>query len=65
MFVDISIGTFLMTGEISRHIGKNGQVCRLVHGDLSEYNILHYRDALYVIDVSQSSGHLSANVQGN
>merc|ERR1719313_55811 len=33
------------------------QVCRLVHGDLSEYNILHYRDALYVIDVSQSVEH--------
>merc|ERR1719159_728456 len=33
------------------------QVCKLVHGDLSEYNILHYRDALYVIDVSQSVEH--------
>jgi RIO kinase 1 len=33
------------------------QVCRLVHGDLSEYNILHFRGALYVIDVSQSVEH--------
>jgi RIO kinase 1 len=33
------------------------QVCRLVHGDLSEYNILHFRNALYVIDVSQSVEH--------
>jgi RIO kinase 1 len=29
------------------------QVCRLVHADLSEYNIL-YHEKLYIIDVSQS-----------
>ncbi|KAF8408423.1 hypothetical protein HHK36_007575 [Tetracentron sinense] len=28
--------------------------CKLVHGDLSEYNILHFENHLYIIDVSQS-----------
>ncbi|KAM0299358.1 hypothetical protein HYE67_007795 [Fusarium culmorum] len=30
------------------------QVCRLVHADLSEYNILYHKGKLYIIDVSQS-----------
>ncbi|TDZ58289.1 Serine/threonine-protein kinase RIO1 [Colletotrichum trifolii] len=30
------------------------QVCRLVHADLSEYNILYHDNKLYIIDVSQS-----------
>ncbi|KJZ76381.1 hypothetical protein HIM_04110 [Hirsutella minnesotensis 3608] len=33
---------------------KMYQVCRLVHADLSEYNILCHKDKLYIIDVSQS-----------
>ncbi len=33
------------------------QVCRLVHADLSEYNILYDRQRLYIIDVSQSVEH--------
>ncbi|KAF2077841.1 hypothetical protein CYY_000886 [Polysphondylium violaceum] len=31
--------------------------CRLVHADLSEYNILYYKNSLYIIDVSQSVEH--------
>ncbi|CAR28698.1 hypothetical protein ZYGR_0U00560 [Zygosaccharomyces rouxii] len=30
------------------------QVCRLVHADLSEYNIVVHQNALHIIDVSQS-----------
>ncbi|KAK3117979.1 Serine/threonine-protein kinase rio1 [Teratosphaeriaceae sp. CCFEE 6253] len=33
------------------------QVCRLVHADLSEYNLLYHDGQLYVIDVSQSVEH--------
>lgn len=33
------------------------QVCKLVHADLSEYNILYHDQQLYIIDVSQSVEH--------
>ncbi|KAK3681715.1 atypical/RIO/RIO1 protein kinase [Podospora appendiculata] len=32
-------------------------VCKLVHADLSEYNILYHDKKLYIIDVSQSVEH--------
>ena len=31
--------------------------CKLIHADLSEYNLLYYEDTLYMIDVSQSIEH--------
>jgi len=33
------------------------QVCKLVHADLSEYNVLYHLKKLYIIDVSQSVEH--------
>src|SRR5258708_38495994 len=33
------------------------QQCRLVHADLSEYNVLYHDSKLYIIDVSQSVEH--------
>ncbi|KAI0209867.1 Serine/threonine-protein kinase RIO1 [Lamellibrachia satsuma] len=33
------------------------QVCKLVHADLSEYNMLYHEGKLYLIDVSQSVEH--------
>jgi RIO kinase 1 len=33
------------------------QKCRLVHADLSEYNVLYHEDKLWLIDVSQSVDH--------
>uniref|UniRef100_A0A7S4I1Y1 Serine/threonine-protein kinase RIO1 n=1 Tax=Vannella robusta TaxID=1487602 RepID=A0A7S4I1Y1_9EUKA len=33
------------------------QKCKLVHADLSEYNILYYKGHLYIIDVSQAVEH--------
>lgn len=33
------------------------QLCRLVHADLSEYNVLYHEKKLWIIDVSQSVEH--------
>ncbi|KAG0565101.1 hypothetical protein M758_8G159700 [Ceratodon purpureus] len=40
--------------EIVLIMRKLYQVCKLVHGDLSEYNILYHEGHLWIIDVSQS-----------
>lgn len=39
------------------HIRNMYQKCKLVHADLSEYNILVHNGQLYIIDVSQSVEH--------
>lgn len=33
------------------------QECKLIHADLSEYNMLYFEKQIYVIDVSQSVQH--------
>ncbi len=50
---------YVQTVILMRHMFQR---CRLVHGDLSEYNLLWHDDQVYVIDVSQSveSDHPSA-----
>mmetsp|Transcript_3057 Transcript_3057/g.4459 ORF Transcript_3057/g.4459 Transcript_3057/m.4459 type:complete len:594 (+) Transcript_3057:112-1893(+) len=50
---------YVQTVILMRHMFQR---CRLVHGDLSEYNLLWHDNQVYVIDVSQSveSDHPSA-----
>ena len=43
--------------ELLGYMRKMYQVCRLVHADLSEYNLLYHDGKLHVIDVSQSVEH--------
>ncbi|EER39431.1 serine/threonine protein kinase RIO1 [Histoplasma capsulatum var. duboisii H88] len=43
--------------ELLGHMRTMYQECRLVHADLSEYNILYHENKLYIIDVSQSVEH--------
>ncbi|GAM85897.1 hypothetical protein ANO11243_039070 [Dothideomycetidae sp. 11243] len=39
------------------YVRKMYQICRLVHADLSEYNLLYHERKLWMIDVSQSVEH--------
>ncbi|KAK2740945.1 protein kinase rio1 [Myotisia sp. PD_48] len=43
--------------ELIGHMRTMYQDCRLVHADLSEYNVLYHKHKLYIIDVSQSVEH--------
>ena len=43
---------------------KMYQDCELIHGDLSEYNLLWLNDQVYVIDVSQSMFNSHPNANG-
>ncbi|KAH9080678.1 RIO1-domain-containing protein [Lactarius deliciosus] len=53
---DQSIYASLYT-ELIFNIRKLFHQCKLVHADLSEYNILYHDNHLYIIDVSQSVEH--------
>ncbi|KAJ3117588.1 Serine/threonine-protein kinase RIO1 [Physocladia obscura] len=43
--------------HLVKQIWKMYHKCKLVHADLSEYNILYHNKTLYIIDVSQSVEH--------
>jgi RIO kinase 1 len=43
--------------QVVRNMRKMYQECRLVHADLSEYNLLWHSHTVYFIDVSQSVEH--------
>ncbi|KAG2189824.1 hypothetical protein INT46_006024 [Mucor plumbeus] len=43
--------------QLVKNVRTMYQVCKLVHADLSEYNILYHSKKLYIIDVSQSVEH--------
>ena len=43
--------------QLLRYMRIMYQTCRLVHADLSEYNILYHENKLWIIDVSQSVEH--------
>jgi len=43
--------------ELLGYMRQMYQTCRLVHADLSEYNILYHKQKLYIIDVGQSVEH--------
>jgi RIO kinase 1 len=47
------LGVYL---DVIRSMRRMYQTCRLVHGDLSEYNMLLHNERVYIIDVSQSVG---------
>ena len=40
--------------DVLKIMRKMYQEWKMVHGDLSEYNLLYFNDLVYVIDVSQS-----------
>ncbi len=40
--------------DLALLVRKMYHVCRLVHGDLSEFNLLYHEGRAYIIDVSQA-----------
>ena len=57
---DVSLPTESTTPlyiELVMTVRRMFHVCKLVHADLSEYNILYHEEHLWIIDVSQSVEH--------
>ncbi|KAL8795320.1 MAG: hypothetical protein Q9195_002190 [Heterodermia aff. obscurata] len=54
---DVDARWKLLYVQLLGYMRKLYQTCRLVHGDLSEYNLLFHDDKLWIIDVSQSVEH--------
>ena len=46
--------------QVVRYLRTMYHTCRLVHADLSEYNLLYHQGKLFVIDVSQERGTRSS-----
>jgi len=53
---DVSVFDGLYT-DLLTYMRLMYHICRLVHADLSEYNLLYHKSKLYIIDVSQSVEH--------
>jgi RIO kinase 1 len=51
------IEIFNAYSQILKNLWRLYHSCKLVHADLSEYNLLYYRKTVYFIDVSQSVEH--------
>ena len=47
----------LFTFQVLLNVRKMYHDCKLVHGDLSEYNMLYHQGEAFIIDVSQSVEH--------
>ena len=47
----------LSTFQVLLNVRKMYHDCKLVHGDLSEYNMLYHQGEAFIIDVSQSVEH--------
>ena len=43
--------------QVLLNVRKMYHDCKLVHGDLSEYNMLYHQEQVFIIDVSQSVEH--------
>ena len=54
---DVEVRWKLLYLQLLGYMRMLYQICRLVHADLSEYNVLFHEEKLWIIDVSQSVEH--------
>ena len=52
---DVSLSELYL--DLLKQIRTLYQECKLIHADLSEYNLLFWKGKIYMIDVSQSIEH--------